>query len=382
MADIYKHGSGGTPSQQISHQNNAGIPNNEWKLMAGIDPKTNLPIKCAEPAPYKANMRKLIRIQDEQDAINSFVWYGLPNGLSSQELERMLYYKGQLCFFYHEQLDQFFFMPYALDGTIDFYGRFNTVHPVPMSGGTTDDEKKQNKALADYLYNIKLNVQKDIKLDELTLEDITNSCVLIKDYTNQLSETIIPRQQLQEGIIDIESDIVPYLRTSLKNSTGVQGMRVNDQSAYSNVIAADDAMDKAVLEGHRFVPIISAIEMQDLAGGAVIKSEEYLESLQAIDNLRLGFHGIKNGGLFQKKAHMLESEQAMNTSTANSALQDRLTQRQHFCDIANSIWGLGIWCEPAEGAIDADMDMDGTTMEDNGEQDSAGGFGTEGGAEE
>lgn len=145
-------------------------------------------------------------------------------------------------------------------------------------------------------------------------------------------------------------------------------MRVNDQSAYSNVLAANTAMDRAALQGERLIPIISNVEFQDLSGGDVLKAEEYLESLQAIDNLRLGFHGIENGGLFQKKSHMLQDEQNMNMGKANSVLQDRLSQRQHFCDIVNSYTGLGIWCEPKENAIGTDMDMDGTSVEDNPDQ--------------
>ena len=102
-------------------------------IQAGIDPKTGLPRKMAKRKNLKPEIKRALRIIDEQDAINRYVWYNLPCNITSQELERMLYYKGQLCFFYMKDLEQFFFMPYALDGTIDFYGRYNRVHPVPMT---------------------------------------------------------------------------------------------------------------------------------------------------------------------------------------------------------------------------------------------------------
>lgn len=347
--------------------NNAKMFDPTVALALGFD-KNGLPVKMGndKDEKLKEEMRKLIRIQDEQDAINRFTWYNLPEGITGEELERLLYYKGQLCFFYHAELDKFFFMPYALDGTIDFYGRFNEVHPVPFTNGTTEDEKKAYKAQRDYLSTLKLKVLHDIKLDEITYEDLTKSCVILHDYTPQLSQTIIPRQQLQEGIISIESDIPCYLRTALKNSTGVMGMRVPDETAYSNVLAANDSMDNAALTGKRLIPIISPVELQDLSGGDVLKAEEYLESLQSVDNLRLGFHGIQNGGLFQKKAHVLEAEEQMNVGKANSALQDAQWNRQHFCDIVNSYTGLGMWCEPKENALGADINMDGQENEDNG----------------
>ena len=81
----------------------------------------------------KNNIKKLLRIIDEQDAINRYKWYNIPCDLTSNELERLLYYKGSLCLFYCEPLDRFFITPYALDGTIDFYGRYNHIKPVPMA---------------------------------------------------------------------------------------------------------------------------------------------------------------------------------------------------------------------------------------------------------
>ena len=98
---------------------------------AGINPVTGQPTRATDNrSSLKNDIRKQLRIIDEQDAVNRYVWYNLPCDLTGQELERMLYYKGQLAFFYFKDLDEFYFMPYALDGTIDFYGRFNTIHPV------------------------------------------------------------------------------------------------------------------------------------------------------------------------------------------------------------------------------------------------------------
>ncbi len=348
--------------------NNSILPNIEWMIQAGINPKTNLPYKFGDDyGLLKANIKKNFRIVDEQDAINSFEWSGLPEGLTGQELERLLYYYGQLCFFYLPATDQFIFAKYALEGSIDFYGRFNQIHPVPVSSGVSDEEKKQAKQQADYFSTLKLKVLKDVKLDEITYDDFVGSAVILRDYTPQLGQTIIPRQQLQEPILDIESDIPCYLRTALKNSTGVGAMRVNDQSAYSNVLAANDSLNRAALDGERLIPVIGTIDFQELTSGDALKAEEFLESLQAIDNLRLGFHGLDNGGLFQKKAHMLEQEEAMNAGKVKSTLQDRLFNRQFFASIVNSYTGLEISVRPKEAAINADMDMDGTIMEDNPE---------------
>ena len=344
----------------------------ETLLQAGINPKTGLPTRmdAGSKGALKGSIKKFLRIIDEQDACNRYVWYNLPCNITSAELERMLYYKGQLCFFYMEELESFYFMPYALDGTIDFYGRFNTVHPVPMTSGN-EDEDKGKKAQAELLSNIKLKCEYGIILPEdLTKEHLTKSCVLLHDYTKQLSQTIIPRQQVNDGILDVMAECVPYMRTSLMLGTGIKGMRVADGDQAGSVWDANKSFERAALTGEPYVPIEGKIDFQELADGATNKSEEYMLAMQSLDNLRLSGYGIDNGGLFEKKAHELQTEADINGGPVGLVLQDGLSIRQQFCNIANSIWGLGIWCEPAENISGADVDGDGVIYDrdDDGAQ--------------
>lgn len=346
----------------MANKNNAAIYDLQTLVQAGIDPKTGLPLKVVNglPSKLKEGIKALFRIIDEQDAVTRYTWYNLPCNITSQELERLLYYKGQLAFFYCEPLDQFFFMPYALDGTIDFYGRYNRIHPVPMANGTTEEEKKLYGAQMDYLSTLKLDVLYDIPLEPV---DPYKSCVLVHDYTKQMSQTVISRQVLNEPLLDVMSETLPLMRTALFNSSGVLAMRVNSQDEQSNVKAANQAIDAAVLNGQRYIPVLGNIEFQELAGGDTAKSEEFLMALQSLDNLRLSTHGLDSGGLFQKKAHVLESENSMNAGHARSALDDGLMIRQHMCDIANAIWGIGMSCEISESALMMDKNMDGMAVD-------------------
>ena len=363
MASIYENGN---LKQKV---NNACIPNVQPFIAAGFNPKTGLPMKYGgDPKHLKEDVKKFLRLIDEQDAVNRYVWYNLPANITSQELERMLYYRGQLCFFYCKDLEEFYFMPYALDGTIDFYGRYNRIHPVPMTSGTDD---KGNKAQADYLADLKLKCVYGIKMpEELDLKDLYNSTVLLHDYTKQLSQSILPRASINDPLLDVMADCVPFMRTSLLLGTGVKGVRVNDADQAESVADGGKALENAALTGNAFVPIIGNIEMQELTDGQVIKSEEYMLAMQSLDNLRLSGYGIDNGGLFEKKAHVLQSEADINGGPVGLVLQDGLSIRQNFCNIVNSIWGIGIWCEPAENIIGADTDGDGLTYDrnDDGQQ--------------
>ena len=340
----------------------AKLPDLATLYQAGIDPKTGLPLKFSNgcKSMLKENLRMRLRIQDEQDAVNRYVWYNLPANITSQELERLLYLKGQLCFFYDKNLEEFYFMPYALDGQIDLYQRFVTVHPVPMTAGVDD---KTNKAQAEYLSTLKLKCVYGVKT-EIELKDLTDSTVLLHDYTKQLSQTIVPRATLQEPLLDVMAECIPFMRTSMIASTGIKGVRVNDADQQQNVYDGSRSLENAALTGNIWVPIIGNIEFQELTNQTQ-KIEDYMLALQSLDNFRLAGYGIDNGGLFEKKAHELQTEADLNGGPVGLVLQDGLSIRQNFCNIANSIWGLGIWCEPAENIIGADINGDGLVYDRN-----------------
>lgn len=349
-----------------------GVYDIDTLIAAGINPKNGLPNKLGN-APTKTDIKKLLRIKDEQTAVNRYVWYNLPCDLSSQELERLLYYKGQLCFFYMSETDNFYFMPYALEGTIDFYGRYNSVHPVPMSDGTTDDDKKRYQRQLNILSQKHLTVVKGMTMpDQLNEDMLNNSCVILRDYTNQLSQLNQPRQQLNDSLLDVMADCVPFMRTNLLLSTGVGGIRVNNADEQSNVSDANKSMYDCALNGEPYTPIVGAVDFQALNNGSAIESQQFMMAMQSLDNFRLSLYGLDNNGVFEKQAHVLMAEQTMNSSNNMLVYQDGLSIRQTFCLYANAIWGTSIWCEPSENALLQDLNGDGLAIDENQDGSNAG----------
>ena len=343
------------------------LPNLEMLNGLGIDPKTGLPrkmvggLRCTTKEDYK----KLLRKQDEQIFVNRYTWHNLPCNLSSQEVERMLYYYGQLIFWYYPELDEFFLTKFALDGGIDFYSRYRTVHPIPISGGADD---KQNKAQEKILSDIKLNCVYGIKMPEdLTEDDLKKSCVIIRDYTNQLPQQIIPTVTLQDAAIDLEAECMPFLRTALLMGTGIRGVRVQDADQSESVRDGARGMTNAALNAEPYVPIEGTIEFQELTNTGVSKSQEYLQSIEALDNMRMGFLGVQNGGIFAKSQYVNNQQTSLNSEGGDVSLtlQDGLKQRQNACLIINSIWGTGTWCEINENLVAADLNGDGLIYETN-----------------
>lgn len=352
------------------------LPDIKTLIEAGINPKTKGPIRVVskeDQAKLKIDMKQFLRIIDEQDAVNRYVWTNLPNNITSQELERLIYYKGQLAFFYNETLEEFYFMPYALDGSIDFYQRYKRIHPVPMTAGVEDEKSEAYKSQASILSAIKLNVKYGIvNPDDLTEDDLKNSAVLIYDYSKQLSQNTIPRSLINDSLLDTMANMIPFANTKLMLSTGVKGVRLNDadQSLEAEIQALK--IEDYALKGKPWIPLISSFDFQELAndtGGAV---QDYFLALQSLDNYRLSGYGIDNGGLFEKKSHELQSQADINGLPVGMVLQDGLSIRQNFCNIVNSIWDLGIWCEPAENIVGLDRDGDGVDYEENYDGENSG----------
>lgn len=358
--------------------NNAKLTDPALLIQAGIDPKTGLPIKfddqCDKGKDYKRELKKILRIIDEQDAINRFTWYNLPKGLDGQLMERILYYRGQAMFFYldgNEGDNKFYFLPYTLNGTIDVYGRFKQVTPLPFNGTANDgdiDKPWIQGLVFDPVYDVQIPEDFTTKTNAEILEFIEKSCVILKDYSEQYSQSNISRQILNDPVLDLMSECYPFLRTALIGGTGIRGLKVADDSEVSDVNRANNQLVSAALNAKIFTPIKGTIDFQELTNGSPLKAEEFLVAMQSLDSFRLSTYGLGEGGIFQKKAHMLEAEQETNTGNVGLILRDSLQKRQTFCNIVNSIYGLNVWCEVSETVLGLDTTGDGVAGDDEAGQ--------------
>lgn len=333
-------------------KNNAKLPDIQAIISAGIDPKTKLPTKlvAGDRAFLENDIRKLLRIKDEAEAVNRFNWYNTGLTINSPMIERFLYYKYKLGFFFFN--GGFWLMPVTLsgNGTLDFYNLENEVTPIPYNDSANADTKK-------LLSQIKLKVVKEPLINP-TLEDMEKSCVIIRDYTPQSDiNGGLPRATLQEGIINLQSSILPYMRTNLMNNAGVQGIRVNDEQEADDILEASNTIDRCAKSGTPWIPILQHLDVQALTNGVGADSSAYLQAYQAIENLRQSFLGINKSGIYDKSQYVNAGQTALN-NPIEFALADGLKQRQDACDIINSIWGLGIWCEASETALGMDRNGD------------------------
>lgn len=323
-------------------------------IAAGIDPKTGLPLKLAggELLNLKDDILKIMRVVDEQDAISRFEYDGLPYDILHDLIERVIYYRGQGMLFYIREVDKFYFLPFTLEGEIDVYGRYINVSPVPFNGVSkiSEDKKKEEPWIPGLSRKVIYDIPEtddDVELDIEKAKD--EYCVLLCDYSKQISQTTLPRQILNDPLLQTESEIIPFMRTALMHQTGVEGVKTSsDDEAYA-VNLMNATMRNAALRGDRYVGVTGSVDFQELAAGTIGLASDFMQALESLENFRLGTYGIANGGLFQKKAHMLQSEQSAAGGSPGLVLKNCLMQRQKFCDIANKIFGLNLSVRPADG---------------------------------
>lgn len=354
-----------TRKQMNKVKNNAAMYNPETLIQVGINPDSGLPYRMSGlSCGLQSEIKKQLSVLDRQNAVRRYVWYNLPNGLTSELMERILYYRGQGIFFYMEELESFYFLPYTLNGTIDVYGRYKSVSPLTFNGASSD---KPSEFIPGYIKQCIYDISKTDNIDAFL-----NGCVILRDYSNAESQVVTPRAAIMDSLLDAMSEAFPMARTNLLANSGIRGIQVSNQDQAGQVALASNSITNAALNGSPWIPITGDLQMQDLtSGGSATKSEEFLLYMQALDNYRLSLYGLKNGGLFQKKAHMLEAEQETNAGSTLFAYQDGLTLRQEFCDMVNAIWGLGISCEPSESVIGIDLNGDGmlnNELDQSGEQ--------------
>jgi hypothetical protein len=105
---------------------------------------------------------------------------------------------------------------------------------------------------------------------------LDKSCVLLHDHCPQLSQTNISRQVLNDPLLDIMSECIPFMRTALLNNTGIMGIRVGNEDERASVEAASSAINQAALDGRKYVGIMGQLDFQELTGANVAQAEEFM----------------------------------------------------------------------------------------------------------
>lgn len=319
-------------------------------------------------AKFKVNTR----IKDMIDATGRVVWGNLPIGLRSKQLERVLYFRGQGMWYWDETLKRYYFLPYSLtsesEEQIDFYGQYQLVKPYTFNGKAEAKKGAGGKLTRQEVYlgtitRTPVYDKEDLQayIDEKGKEWCQqNLCIIIRDYTQQLSEYCVPRSITQEPLIDFQTEVIPMLRTLMLKTAMPKLVRSDDQGTVDSLLMELQTIEDSIIEGKTMIPVTAFQDMQEIGDvtASVAGIEAFLKVYQAVDNMRKDNLGVPNDGMFQKEAHMLAEEQATKQTSSGVVFQDCLDNRQYGADMINTLWDLDIYCNESAGISDSHAEKD------------------------
>lgn len=322
---------------------------NQQKLIDVIKGKGSInPI--AKKLGLRSEIERTLEIRERQQFVNRYVWKNLPAGLDGRMMERILYYRGRIVIFVHN--DRAYALPFALNGNIDVYGRYQTVTPLTFNGSVAYNEEGQSELVDDvWLPDLMLNVA----YDENFLEG--KQAVILNDYTQGISEYVIPRYQLNKIYHEELSNIVVLIRHNLISSARVYTMRVMNEDQAKAVYDELSNMENDILEnGKRVFAVTSQTALDELLKDKSLETQNYWECYVSLDNLRENTIGIENNGIFKKKERQLKGEMELEASSADLVYADGFENRLSAANLLNKMYGWNITVEesPAISGIQKD----------------------------
>lgn len=292
-------------------------------------------------------LTKLLKHKHMIEFIERFEWKNLPPELPSDLIERILFFRFKGGLFKYDE--KFWFLPFTLKGTIDSYGRYETVTPVLFTGQFAKANQKNEdsaflpedvlgkKCLACYGKNI------EVKDDEIPF-------IVLNDTSLEISQDFEAQNTLINPLIEQLVDILVLVNIDLVTSAKVFYVVAKDENQKPAIEKEFENLDAKILNGKRVVVVTSDLDLQELAGSQAKDQARYFQTYQSFDNLRKDVIGLTNGGTFMKQEHQTDMETEVNTSSGSAVMENALRQRKEFCDLVNHYYGLNISVEIKGGS--------------------------------
>lgn len=288
-------------------------------------------------------LTKLLKHKHMLEFIERFEWKGLPDELKADLIERIMFYRFKGTFFKYDE--KFWFLPFTLKGTIDSYGRYETITPVLFTGQySKTNQKNEDSAFLpeDVLGKTMIACYgKNIQVDEST----QIPAIILTDTSLEVSQDFEAQNTLINPLIEQLVDILVLVNIDLVTSAKVFYVVAKDENQKPAIEKEFENLDAKILNGKRVVVVTSELELQELAGSQAKDQARYFQTYQSFDNLRKDVIGLTNGGTFMKQEHQTDMETEVNTSSCSAVMENALRQRKEFCELVNHYYGLNIEVE-------------------------------------
>lgn len=330
----------------------AGLPMNKKIIKYGnaIDQNGN----AITPNPSKFNLKydslySIVRHQNMIETYERYRWINIPFGLTQDLIERVLFFRGKGVFYYNDKIDKFQFLPFALNGNIDEYGRYLKCNTLPFTGVDTLDGKTEKHPRLVYE---DLEIVYDLPYNEETLGYYKNRKtvgIILNDNSLSIGQQPIIRSNFVQPVLHLLATLIQIINTAMYGEADHNLIQVENESEYESINAQIDAINFDILKGKRFTPIVGKLPIQPLKTSSTADLEGLFNTFNSLTNFLKSITGVANPGVFDKKAHLLQEEQALNGSNADDVYYNGLRLRQEFCLMVQAYYNYPIWCASKRG---------------------------------
>ena len=335
----------------------AGVPitNKIIKYSNTVDQNGN--VISPNPKIFELQYDSLFSIMREQNMVETlerYMWINVPFGLNADLIERLLYFRGKGVFYYNDKVEKFQFLPFALNGTIDEYGRFTGCNTLPFTGVDTD-EKHKVKKITNLIYQ-ELPLVYDLPYSEEAIKDMVNGKVvgiILNDNSLSISQQPIIRSNYVRPVIHMMSTLMQIINTAMYGCADHNLLQVENESELTSINSQIDAINVDILKGKRFTPVVGKLPISPLKTTNSSDLEGLFNTFNSLNNFLKSITGVSNAGVFDKKAHLLQDEQKLNGSNADDIYYNGLRMRQEFCLMIQAYYNYPIWCESKRGMTEA-----------------------------
>lgn len=329
----------------------SGIPLSNEMLKYGNAVDQNGVVVSANPLDYGLHYDELFAIMREQnyvETIERYMWTNVPFGLTPDLIERVLFFRGKGVLYFNDAVGKFQFLPFALNDTIDEYGRYTRCNTLPFIG--VDEVKRDSNSKKRMVSAVMedLELVYDLPYNEEMLRMIREKKpvgIILNDNTLAISQQPIIRANYVKPVLHMMATLMNIINCAMFGAADHNVLAVENESELKSINQGIDAINKNILNGKRFTAITSPLKIEPLKTSNTADLEGLFNTFNSLSNFLKSITGVANPGIFDKKAHLLQEEQQLNGSNADDIYYNGLRQRQEFCMLVQAYYGYPIWCE-------------------------------------
>lgn len=264
---------------------------------------------------------------DFNQCCSRYIWKNLPNGLTSWNLERMLYFRGTLAGF--KFAGRVYILPYVPSPSLNPYGFPSAIKPITYNGQAVSDKDEM--------------FAKDFELPVNVYGDETNEyqAVLLYDALPYAPSGKAPsRFFLNQIIIKEMCEVFARININVVVSNKKIILQVKDKKQ-RDIVQAE--LNMAFGSDSPFAIISNELDVNNIQSSSDYNADDLFNTVKNYDAIRCFMSGISSKGFGAEKKERLVTGELTGAEEEKDLILDMgYDLRKMFADMCNKNFGTNI----------------------------------------